>query len=179
MNKSRLNNDYKKLVKESTLNKLENNEKVYYELITDDKTNLLSFEVNLRGPIDTPYQGGIFRLKFNIDREYPMCPPKVKFLTKIYHPNINNDGSICLDLLKTTWCPAYDYSKILLTIYALLSEPNPNDPLEPEIASYYRNDFETYLKNAIEMTKNYATKDDKYKYQEIAFLLDKKNGQHK
>jgi ubiquitin-protein ligase len=69
--------------------------------------------------------GGIFRLELFLPEDYPMAPPKVRFLTKIYHPNIDKLGRICLDILKDKWSPALQIRTVLLSIQALLSEPNP------------------------------------------------------
>ena len=68
--------------------------------------NLRHFRVMLEGPRDSPYEGGRFKLELFLPEEYPMAPPKVRFLTKIYHPNVDKLGRICLDILKDKWSPA-------------------------------------------------------------------------
>lgn len=70
--------------------------------------------------------GGIFKLELFLTEEYPMAPPKVRFLTKIYHPNVDKLGRICLDILKDKWSPALQIRTVLLSIQALLSAPNPD-----------------------------------------------------
>jgi len=118
--------------------------------------NLFEWEGTIFGPVGTPYEGGIFYLNIHIPLNYPFKPPLVTFKTKIYHPNINSTGSICLDILKSQWSPALTISKILLSICSLLSDPNPMDPLVPEIANEMKHNLESYNKNAKEWTLLYA-----------------------
>jgi ubiquitin-conjugating enzyme E2 D/E len=116
----------------------------------------MSWQATIMGPADSPYQGGIFQLEINFPIDYPFKPPKVKFLTKIYHPNVNSSGGICLDILKDQWSPALTISKVLLSICSLLTDPNPDDPLVPEIAHVYKTDRERYNTTAREYTRKYA-----------------------
>ena len=76
--------------------------------------------------------------------DYPFKPPKITFKTKIYHPNINATGGICLDILKQQWSPALTISKVLLSISSLLTDANPDDPLVPDIAKIYKTDKAKY-----------------------------------
>jgi len=110
------------------------------------------------GPSGSPFEGGIFNLSITFPNNYPFKPPEIKFTTKVYHPNISrSSGSICLDILKDQWSPALSTSTVLLSICSLLTDPNPNDPLEPEIASVYKNKKLQYELTAREWTKKYAT----------------------
>ena len=108
------------------------------------------------GPDDSPYSGGVFFLNIRFPPDYPFKPPKVSFTTKIYHPNINSNGSICLDILKDQWSPALTISKVLLSISSLLTDPNPDDPLVPEIANIYKHNIDQYNTTAREWTQRYA-----------------------
>ena len=109
------------------------------------------------GPQESPYEGGVFFLSIQFPSDYPFKPPKIAFTTKIYHPNINNNGSICLDILRAQWSPALTITKVLLSILSLLTDPNPDDPLVPDIARLYRNDRKKYNETAKEWTKKYAS----------------------
>lgn len=82
--------------------------------------------------------GGVFKLELFLTDEYPMAPPKVRFLTKIYHPNIDKLGRICLDILKDKWSPALQIRTVLLSIQALLSAPNPDDPLANDVSEQWK-----------------------------------------
>ena len=123
-------------------------------------SELTNWQATIFGPEDTPYFGGIFYLELKFTNEYPFKPPKVYFKTPIYHCNINRQGGICLDILKDNWSPALNISKLLLSICSLLAEPNPNDPLVPEIADLLRKSKEVHDANAREFTLRYANGDN-------------------
>ena len=80
----------------------------------------------------------MFSLQVRVPVDYPFKPPKVVFTTKIYHPNINPSGGICLDILGSNWSPALTIHKVLLSISSLLTDANPADPLVPDIAGTSR-----------------------------------------
>jgi ubiquitin-protein ligase len=82
--------------------------------------------------------GGIFNLELFLPDDYPMTPPRIRFLTRIYHPNIDRLGRICLDVLKNNWSPALQIRTILLSIQALLGAPNPEDPLNEAVAKQWK-----------------------------------------
>mmetsp|Transcript_17057 Transcript_17057/g.34345 ORF Transcript_17057/g.34345 Transcript_17057/m.34345 type:complete len:99 (+) Transcript_17057:192-488(+) len=90
-----------------------------------------------------------------------MAPPKVRFLTKIYHPNVDKLGRICLDILKDKWSPALQIRTVLLSIQALLSAPNPDDPLDNNVAEIWKKDEAEAIRRAKEFTQNFAMKNDK------------------
>merc|ERR1712021_219774 len=111
----------------------------------------------LEGPRDSPYEGGRFKLELFLPEDYPMAPPKVRFLTKIYHPNVDKLGRICLDILKDKWSPALQIRTVLLSIQALLSAPNPDDPLDNNVAEVWKKNEAEAIRRAREWTRNYAT----------------------
>ncbi|CAF1379788.1 unnamed protein product [Adineta ricciae] len=119
--------------------------------------DMFTWQATILGPGDSPYQSGVFFLSINFPTDYPFKPPKITFTTKIYHPNINSNGAICLDILRSNWSPALTISKVLLSICSLLCDPNPDDPLVPEIARQYKQDPEGYNTTARQWTQKYAT----------------------
>lgn len=121
--------------------------------INDD---LFHWQATIIGPEDSPYQGGVFFLDIVFPTDYPFRPPKITFITRIYHCNINSGGAICLDILKDQWSPALTIPKVLLSISSLLTDPNPDDPLVPEIAKLYIKDRERHDSTAREWTAQYA-----------------------
>eukprot|EP00038_Savillea_parva_P007026 m.167385 g.167385 ORF g.167385 m.167385 type:complete len:150 (+) comp12818_c0_seq1:89-538(+) len=121
-----------------------------------DPSNPRYFHITIDGPETSAYEGGVFKLELYLPEEYPMCPPKVRFLTRIYHPNIDWIGRICLDILKTKWSPALQIRTVLLSIQALLSAPNPDDPLNNEAADLWKRDEPTAIAEAKKWTDQHA-----------------------
>ncbi len=118
--------------------------------------NISIWSATLSGPQDSVYEQGLFFLEIKFPPDYPYKAPNIKFLTKIFHPNIAGDGTICLDILKEQWSPALTISKVLLSICSLLDDPNPDDPLVTPIADLYVFDREKYNNVAREWTRRYA-----------------------
>lgn len=126
--------------------------------VIPDETNKYTCKAYIMGPKDSLYEGGVFELIIVFPSEYPFKPPNIKFYTKIYHPNINKDGDICLDTLKEKWSPALRVSKVLLSIISLLDSPNFNDPLNSEAAGEYKSDKDKYNTIVKEYVNKYALK---------------------
>eukprot|EP01084_Bolivina_argentea_P068329 124385_1 len=116
------------------------------------------WKIAISGPADTPYFNGIFFVQMMFPQEYPFKPPKWKMLTKIYHCNINEKGGICLpvwdDYLKCHWSPSLTASKLISLLIGALVEPNPDNPLVPNIAKLYRTNRTLHDEKAREWTKN-------------------------
>ena len=125
---------------------------------TAQENDITRWNAKIIGPEGTPYEGGEFTLSIIFGAEYPIKPPKVTFVTPVYHPNVSQNGAICLDILSSQWTPALTVEKMLLSICSLLSDPNPDDPLFGEAAKEYKNNRELYNKKAREMTLTYAIK---------------------
>ncbi len=104
----------------------------------------------------TTAAGGVFKLELFLSEDYPMAPPKVRFLTKIYHPNIDKLGRICLDILKDKWSPALQIRTVLLSIQALLSAPNPDDPLANDVAEHWKTNEKEAIATAKAWTQKHA-----------------------
>jgi ubiquitin-conjugating enzyme E2 D len=126
-------------------------------IVEDD---LYNWQATIMGPTGSPYDGGVFYLKIEFPHDYPFKPPKVQFITKIYHCNINSSGNICLDILKEQWSPALTISKVLLSICSLMDDQNPDDPLMIDIADLYIHDREKFNNNARAYTLRYAGSED-------------------
>eukprot|EP00906_Rhabdomonas_costata_P022154 RCo032049 len=122
-----------------------------------NESDMFNWKATIMGPEDSAYAGGLFFLNIHFPTDYPFKPPKVQFTTKIFHPNINSNGGICLDILKDQWSPALTISKVLLSICSLLTDPNPDDPLVPEIAQMYKKDRKKFEETAKQWTRKYAT----------------------
>ena len=112
----------------------------------------------IKGPPDTPYAGGWYELSIEIPDTYPYTPPKVKFVTRVWHPNVSSvTGAICLDILSTAWSAALRIDKVLLSIQVLLSCPEPDDPQDAVVAKQYKNDFKLFNDTAREWVVKYAS----------------------
>lgn len=111
----------------------------------------------IAGPPDTPYEGGTFLLEIKVPETYPFNPPKIRFMTKIWHPNVSSvTGAICLDILKDQWAAALTLRTVLLSIQALLSAAEPNDPQDAVVAKQYREDINMFNLTAQHWTNVYA-----------------------
>ncbi|GMN69790.1 hypothetical protein TIFTF001_038844 [Ficus carica] len=130
-------------------------------LSSDSPDLSLSFlDAQIKGPEGTVYADGVFNVKIQIPERYPFQPPIVTFATPIYHPNIDNGGRICLDILnlppKGAWQPSLNISTVLTSIGLLLSEPNPDDGLMCEASREYKYNRQAFDQKARSMTEKYA-----------------------
>eukprot|EP00002_Diphylleia_rotans_P025945 TRINITY_DN514_c0_g3_i6.p1 TRINITY_DN514_c0_g3~~TRINITY_DN514_c0_g3_i6.p1 ORF type:complete len:157 (-),score=21.63 TRINITY_DN514_c0_g3_i6:155-625(-) len=108
--------------------------------------NMFVWEATIFGPEETPWEGGIYSLRLSFSEQYPSKPPKVRFISDMYHPNVYADGTLCLDIIQDNWSPIYSVSSILTSIQSLLSDPNPASPANPDAGQCYLNDREKYNK---------------------------------
>eukprot|EP00056_Hartaetosiga_gracilis_P016238 m.4405 g.4405 ORF g.4405 m.4405 type:complete len:789 (-) comp3876_c0_seq1:852-3218(-) len=112
--------------------------------------DIMQWSAVIFGPEGTPFEDGTFKLSLSFTEDYPNRAPKVKFVSRIFHPNVYKDGSICLDILQNRWSPTYNISGILTSIQSLLDEPNPNSPANGEAAQLFRDNKHEYEKRVRE-----------------------------
>ncbi|KAL8250294.1 hypothetical protein R6Q59_033987 [Mikania micrantha] len=119
--------------------------------------NLVNLIGTIPGPVGTPYEGGTFKIDIDLPDAYPFEPPRMKFATKVWHPNISSQsGAICLDILKDQWSPALTLKTALLSIQALLSAPEPDDPQDAVVAQQYLKDYQVFASTARYWTESFA-----------------------
>mmetsp|Transcript_23403 Transcript_23403/g.37637 ORF Transcript_23403/g.37637 Transcript_23403/m.37637 type:complete len:205 (-) Transcript_23403:99-713(-) len=119
--------------------------------------DLTHWKGSMTGPEGTPYSGGRFDINIEIPPDYPYNPPKMKFDTKIWHPNISSQtGAICLDVLGKEWSPALTIRTALLSIQALLSAPEPDDPQDAEVAEMFKHNRELFNQTAKYWSETFA-----------------------
>ncbi|GJJ75368.1 ubiquitin-conjugating enzyme (huntingtin interacting protein 2) [Entomortierella parvispora] len=127
------------------------------QLTLVDEGNMMHLKGRFPGPPDTPYEGGMYQVDVELPDAYPFQPPKVKFETKIYHPNISSQtGAICLDILKQHWSPVMTLSSTLLSVQSMLCTPEPTDPQDAQVASQYLNNYDAFVETAKFWTECYA-----------------------
>lgn len=132
-------------------------------VIDNNIDNFADFNIKIKGPRATPYQGALFVINIHINNplNYPKDIPSVKFITQIKHPNINlNDGTICLDILKNQWNGnTMELIDIIKNIYYLLQCPNPDDPYNVDIVNILKKNYKTYLEEIVSHTKKFGELD--------------------
>jgi len=110
-------------------------------------------------PENPPYAKGAFRIEINFPAEYPFKPPKICFKTKIYHPNVDEKGQVCLPIISAeNWKPATKTEQVIQALIALVNAPEPEHPMRADVADEFLNDHKKFLKNAEEFTKKNSEK---------------------
>ncbi|GAA6031313.1 hypothetical protein JCM8097_005598 [Rhodosporidiobolus ruineniae] len=123
-----------------------------------DPDQLDKFVGSFPGPEGTAYDGGRFEVAIEAPPRYPFEPLKMRFITKVYHPNISSaTGFICLDILNKSWSPVYTLRTCLVSLQSLLSTPAPNDPQDAEVAKHYLTDRKGFEETAKFWTEVYAS----------------------
>jgi ubiquitin-conjugating enzyme (huntingtin interacting protein 2) len=157
---------YVRRLKKEFEEQFKQDDKIYFS--SDSKGYIKAL---ILGPKDTPYENGIFLLDYNIDQGYPHTPPKIRFTTNIWHPNISfQSGAICVDFLKNNWSSSLKISHVLLMVQSMFSEVFLDDPLEITAAKAYKDNKNEFFKMAKGYTEKYAQ--DKKIIEKIQSLLD-------
>lgn len=123
-----------------------------------DEANMLCWE-GLIVPDSEPYNKWAFKIRIDFPAEYPFKPPKITFLTKIYHPNVDEKGQVCLPIISPeNWKPATKTDQIVQSLVALVNDPEPEHPLRADLAEEYLKDRKKFNKNAEEHAKKFGEK---------------------
>ncbi|CAM6088889.1 unnamed protein product [Calypogeia fissa] len=127
----------------------------------------------ITGPHGTPYEGGVFSVDIHLPSAYPFEPPKMQFITKVWHPNVSSqNGAICLDILKDQWSPALTLKTALLSLQALLSTPEPDDPQDAVVAQQYLRDYSLFQGTARYWTETFAKRGSLGIKEKVAKLVE-------
>ncbi|KAF9477381.1 ubiquitin-conjugating enzyme [Pholiota conissans] len=119
--------------------------------------NLFEWKCTIKADASSPYKNATFNFNVSLPENYPFKAPTVTFTTRIYHPGINEEGAICVPILRDEWKPAVTLSTVLAIIQEKVNNPSPDDPFEPDIAAQLKNDKAKFLATAKEWTKKYAS----------------------
>jgi peroxin-4 len=119
--------DAQRILHELKKAKTENNDELWLKAREDNIRNWIGV---IRGPGGTPFEGHYYQIDILIPDGYPLDPPKAKFVTPIFHPNVHfKRGKICLNILKTEWTPAWSIQSLCTAVSLLMSQPAPDSPL--------------------------------------------------
>ncbi|KAH9948491.1 ubiquitin-conjugating enzyme [Amylocystis lapponica] len=132
-----------------------------------DNDNLYEWEVMIIGPPDSIYEGGFFKARLSFPQDYPIQPPKMRFITPMWHPNVYPNGDVCISILVRSvrlrgsgerWLPVHTVESILLSVISLLSSdtPNTDSPANVDAAKEIRTDFATYKKKVRRLVRRSA-----------------------
>ncbi|EAY11659.1 ubiquitin conjugating protein, putative [Trichomonas vaginalis G3] len=132
----RILRDFKKIQQEKQKN----------YVVTPHPNDIFNWDAVLFGPDQTEWEGSTFRMTYSFPDDYPHTCPTVKFVDIPFHPNIYQNGNICIDILQANWCNAYDVSSIMTSILSLLVAPNPHSPANNEAAELYVKNKPEYIR---------------------------------
>lgn len=132
--------EYSKIQKE-----LEVNDEMREIIELKPTDNIFNWICKIKGPQDSPFKNGIWKLNIEVSNSYPLQPPKIKFENKICHPNVDfRTGEICLDILQSQWSPAWSLISTIQAILLLISSPEPNSPLNIDASNLLKHDLKAY-----------------------------------
>jgi len=129
--------------------------------VTMPGDSMTEFTVKFRGPRDSPYEGGVWRVRVELPQAYPYKSPSIGFENKIFHPNVDEaSGSVCLDVINQTWSPMFDLINIFeVFLPQLLLYPNPTDPLNGEAAALLLKDPDRFKNIVKDYVRKHATEE--------------------
>jgi len=131
--------------------------KSFREIVVDEQ-NILQWG-GLICPDAPPFSKGAFKIDIQFPAEYPFKPPKIAFKTRIYHPNVDEKGQVCLPIVAAeNWKPATKTDQVIQALVALINEPEPEHPLRGDLAEEYLKDRKKFMKNAEDFTKKHSEK---------------------
>lgn len=123
-----------------------------------DEQNILQWQ-GLLVPDSPPYAKGAFKIDIQFPAEYPFKPPRISFKTRIYHPNVDEKGQVCLPIVSAeNWKPATKTDQVIQALVSLINQPEPDHPLRGDLAEEYLKDRKKFMKNAEDYTKKYSEK---------------------
>ena len=125
-----------------------------------DEEDITRFRISIEIEEDCPYQGGIYYFELDCPVDYPFRPPKTKVMTQIFHPNIEDTGKVCLDILRDSWSPALTIQKVGLALQSLITKPNFNETVNKEYMSVHNQNVQTALEQARDQNMRYAMRED-------------------
>lgn len=144
----------RRLTKE--LNDIRSSKQDIFRDIQVDESNVLNWQGKIC-PNEAPYNLGAFKIDIVFPAEYPFKPPKITFKTKIYHPNIDEKGQICLPIIAPeNWKPATKTDQVIQALAALIGRPEPEHPLRGDLAEEYTKNRSKFIANATAYTKKHA-----------------------
>ncbi|XP_008323810.1 ubiquitin-conjugating enzyme E2 L3a [Cynoglossus semilaevis] len=130
----------------------------FFRIIHVDESDIFTWQ-GLLVPDSPPYDKGAFKIEIIYPVEYPFKPPKITFKTKIYHPNVDEKGQVCLPIINVdNWKPATKTCQVIQNLIALVNSPEPEHPLRADLAEEYTKDPGKFMKNAEEFTRKHSEK---------------------
>eukprot|EP00750_Incisomonas_marina_P027047 INCI6098.1.p2 GENE.INCI6098.1~~INCI6098.1.p2 ORF type:complete len:165 (+),score=26.33 INCI6098.1:181-675(+) len=153
LSRKRVINEYKKLLKAK---------QEVGVMAEPNADNICNWDATMLGPQDTIWEGGTFHLKIHFPPDYPQKPPEVKFVTKMFHPNIYENGSICLDTLQDQWSPAISIPALLTAIRSLLDAPNPDSPANKTASTMFVEDRLQYFRRVRDIVDRSSVHEDNH-----------------
>ena len=120
------------------------------------ETDIHHWVATINGPENSPYEGGVFSLEIDFPDKYPFRPPVIRFTTKIFHPNVNLDGDICVDTIDRMWNPAVVVPNLVMAVHSMLADPYRGYSTNIDVTKMYKSDRENFNMVAREWTRMYA-----------------------